>query len=247
MRWPAAPRPGWRNPASGPCACGGRRGSSAAARAGRERRGCRADRGGGRTAAGRCPRPDRRPPPSREPRRGRRAPARRAAGLDDQALELAGQGDGVPGREQQAPLAVAGQLLVDGQARGDRDRSGRERAANQPRSRRGPAGGDADDVGARDQLLGRRLARADGVDPVAQPARDADLVPVRQPDRRLPGEPQRQAPQRPQEEPQRAALLLKAEGDPHGPLGIGLRDRVGIRARGHQPSTSRSAPGVTSS
>ena len=162
--------------------------------------------------------------------------------LRDQPLELARQGDGVAGREQQAALAIPDQLLVEREAGGDRDRPGGERLANQAGSHPGPAGGDADDVGCRDQLLGRRLARADGVDPVAQPARDADLVPARAARPPPPSQPQRQAAERSEEEPQRAALLLEAEGDPHGPLAIRLRDRVEIPAP--RPPALHSAVGT---
>ena len=125
-------------------------------------RGCRAGRGGGRTAAGRSPRPGRRPRPSRGPRpRPARASSPRRPGSAISRSSWPARVIGVAGREQQPALAVAGQLLVERQAaRRPGPSPDASALRTSPGAGRGPAGGDADDVGARDQLLGRRLARA---------------------------------------------------------------------------------------
>ena len=60
---------GWRNPASGPCACGGRSGSARAPSAACAPRGPRQGRGGARPAVRTRPRRRRSPRPSRAPRR----------------------------------------------------------------------------------------------------------------------------------------------------------------------------------
>ena len=215
-----------------------------ASRAGAARPACRRGRGGARRRAGRSPRPGRPPRPSREPRP--LAPCRRStaqAGLGDQALDLAREGDRIPGREQQAALAVADQLLVKRELRGHRHGPRRERLPHEARARR---------AARRRPRRGRRrprsAPRATSRPAPGGPGRAAAAraAPRRRPapDRRLPVELEGQAPQRAQEETQRPALLLEAEGDPHGPLG---RPPVVAGPPGHQPSTSGSAPGVTSS
>ncbi len=97
------------------------------------------------------PAPDRVAPPAGE------VPAQ--PWLGDQPLELAREGDRVSGRKKQPALPVAGELLVDGELRGDGNRPRGEPRAHQPRGGSGAAGRHTDDVRGRDQLLGRRVAR----------------------------------------------------------------------------------------
>src|SRR5919108_483670 len=149
--------------------------------------------------------------------------------LADQPLELPREGDRIARREQQASLAVSGELLIERQMGSDRDSLGCEALANQPGGHPGPPGRDAEDVRTGDQLLGRGLARPDGADPLPQAASDSDLSGVRKPDRRLPVEAQRQAAERPQEEAKGSTLLLEAESDPHRAILVAPRPAAAVR------------------
>jgi len=117
--------------------------------------------------------------------------------LGDQPLDLTRQRDRVPGGEQKPSLSLPGQLLVERQLGGDRDRPRGQPRPDQPGSDTRATRGHADDVGGGDQLLGRRFPRPDDAHPVSKPPRDPNLAGIPHPDRRLPLELQRKAAQRP--------------------------------------------------
>ena len=142
------------------------------------------------------PAPARAPPVTREPGA--------QPGIGHQPLELAGEGDHVAGPEQEPAVAVAGELLVDGDVRTDGDRPRRQGLADQPRGRVGAAGRGARDVGARDQLLRRRVAGAYHLNAVAEANGDPQLPAVRHHHRGLPRRVGGKAPQRAKERPHAA-------------------------------------------
>ena len=155
--------------------------------------------------------------PARERARRRPRSRSRSARVGDEPLELGGQRLDVARLEQQAVGALAERLLVDGQARRERDGAGVDRAQQQAgRGRRAVGGGD-EDVAAGQQLglaelAGRRVAHA-RLEVGAQ--RRAARRAARGDDRRLPRRRRVQAAQRAQEQPQRGALLVVDEAEAH--------------------------------
>ena len=122
-----------------------------------------------------------------------------------------------PGGNSRPSSPSPGQLAVDGELRGDRNRAGRERlrgsgrapVAGRPRRRTSTS---APAISA----SAAHLARADHVRRArAARWRDADLVGLRGSRRRPPSRVGRvEAAERAQEQPQRAPLLVEAERDP---------------------------------
>ena len=163
----AACQPGSRSPASGRCACGGRRGS-------RPTRDPAADvrlppgSWRRRRCAGRSPRPGRRPPQSRSAPWPFRRAHRRSAGLASRRSTWPARVIASPGwnSRPRSPSRIsscrAGAASTPGRCpRRAPCARGRARGAG----RRRPTS----DVGAGDQLLRRGVPRPQDVDPVAQP------------------------------------------------------------------------------
>ncbi len=142
------------------------------------------------------------------------------AGVGDQALELAGQRVGVSRLEEQAPLALGEDLLVDREAGRQGNGAGGQRPQQEIRGGSLAIRCADEDLSAGEQLIPVDVVRRGEADPVAEarPQLDLGRAAPRAEHRRPPAGVRVEAAERPQEEAQGAALLLGEEHDMDGSI-----------------------------
>ena len=164
--------------------------------------------------------------------RRRRAAAARSGASAISRCSCAAHVSHVARREQQAVVAFAGDLLVDGEARRQRHGAGGDRPQHQRRRRRHAVGRRHADVGVGQQLgLGDVVEEQDAVAQLVRAAASSPTARARDCTNASQSAPWSSRRSARRNTPQRGALLLLDEGDPHG--------RAVALAR---PTTS--APGV---
>jgi hypothetical protein len=166
--------------------------------------------------------------------------ARAELGLGDEAGELRAEGLGVAGGEEQAVRAVARDLLVDRERRGERHGAGGDRAQDQAGGGQGAVRGRHHDVGPGEQrVLVPALQERHPVAQVRAQGRGG-ARPARGEDARLPVQGGVERAQRAHERPQRAALLRVHEADDHAPaLPRRVRPHRHVGARRHDLVAAR--------